>query len=88
MPHPLQTELIEYQQKLENAQRNFQISGLYTIVSPESQVYGRERGFGQAYKIGKNWDICRRMNEYLLAYPFVNPSSADSFIAANAPCNY
>ena len=73
MPHPLQIDLINYQQKLEHAQRSFQISGLYTIASPESQIYRRERGFGQAYKIGKLWDICKRMNKYLLAYPFVNP---------------
>jgi len=73
MPHPLQIDLINYQQKLEHAQRSFQISGLYTIASPESQIYRRERGFGQSYKVGKSWDICKRMNEYLLAYPFVNP---------------
>ena len=59
---------------MEHAQGSFQISGLYTIASLESQIYRRERGFGQAYNIGKSWDICKRMNEYLLAYPFTNPS--------------
>jgi len=75
MPHPLSLELIDYNaQDAKTKHRSIVFSGLYCIGSPESEFW-RVR-FGKhklGVKIGKSYDILRRLNEYLLYFPFSNP---------------
>jgi len=47
--------------------------GIYVISSPESKVYRPNKGFKKAYKVGSSWDLGKRLNTYLLSFPFDNP---------------
>ena len=75
MPHPLSLELIDYNARdAKTKHRSIVFSGLYCIGSPESEFW-RVR-FGRhklSVKVGKSYDILRRLNEYLLYFPFSNP---------------
>ena len=47
--------------------------GLYIISTPESKKYLPDRGQEAAWKIGSSWDLGKRINNYLLSFPFDNP---------------
>ena len=47
--------------------------GIYVISSPESKVYRPKNGFKRAYKVGSSWDLGKRLNNYLLSFPFDSP---------------
>ena len=47
--------------------------GLYVIGSPESKYYRPQRGYKKAYKIGSSWNLGKRINGYLLSFPFQRP---------------
>jgi len=49
--------------------------GLYCFSSPESKYYRpqQSRRYKRAYKVGSTWDLGKRINSYLLSYPFSVP---------------
>ena len=47
--------------------------GIYVIASPESKKYRPEKGYKVAYKVGSSWDLGKRINNYLLSFPFDAP---------------
>ena len=47
--------------------------GLYVLSSPESKYYRPQKGFKRAYKIGSSWNLGKRINGYLLSFPFQQP---------------
>ena len=78
MPSPLSDKFLQYcQQSARTQHHSIKVGGLYCVLSPESWYY-RPREFHnrleKAMKIGKSYDVCRRMNEYMLFYPFINPA--------------
>ena len=47
--------------------------GLYVISSPESKYYRPQKGYKKAYKIGSSWNLGKRINGYMLSFPFERP---------------
>ena len=75
MPHDLSLAFLDHNALEQQARhRSTEFSGLYCLGSPESEVYRPARwGVKKAVKIGKSVSILRRLNEYLLYYPFAMP---------------
>ena len=51
--------------------------GLYVISSAESRVYRPQKGYKKAYKLGSSWDLGKRINNYLLSYPWSHPAGLE-----------
>ena len=73
MPHPLSLELIDYNARdAKTKHRSIVFSDHYCIGSPESEFWRVKFGKHKlSVKVGKSIDILRRLNEYLLYFPFL-----------------
>ncbi len=49
---------------------------MYCLSSPESKYYRPQKNrkrFKRAYKVGSSWNLEKRINAYLLSFPFSQP---------------
>ena len=51
--------------------------GLYILSTPESKKYRPERGLKRAFKVGSSWDLGKRVNSYLLSFPWSDPAGLE-----------
>jgi len=47
------------------------------ISTPESKYYRTQKGFPRAFKVGSSWDLGKRINSYLLSFPFDAPEGLE-----------
>ncbi len=75
MPSALSDKFLRYCQRTAKTQHNsIKAGGCYCLASPESGYWRPRFGHRKStVKVGKSWDICKRMNEYMLNYPFNDP---------------
>jgi len=78
MPSALSDKFLRYcQQSAKTQYHSIKVGAIYCLLSPESYYY-RPKEFHskleKSMKVGKLYDVCRRLNEYMLYCPFVHPS--------------
>ena len=75
MPSDLGVQFLDHCAQSEKTKHHsIKFSGLYCIGSPESEFWRTTYGkLPHGVKIGKSIDVIRRMNEYLLYYPWASP---------------
>ena len=51
--------------------------GIYCVSSAESRVYRPQKGYKKAFKVGSSWDLGKRINSYLLSFPWSHPAGLE-----------
>jgi len=73
MPSALSNKFLRYcQQSAKTQYHSIKVGAIYCLLSPESYYY-RPKEFHskleKSMKVGKSYDVCRRLNEYMLYFP-------------------